>query len=359
MLAAFAFGGQSRADELSARERENLVANLAKMVSEAQAGRKSRIQQALSTLQTARSSDSAALNLYLKSVELDEFAGKEAQFREWKKSRPQLDEPGFAKALRVEYAWLALALRAQEMTEQQRAGLHGEMQQLLNSLAAQGEDLHAQAKTLEGQTGTPLLLKMYNLPSPDAKIFPAGILPMAASYQHMLAPLRSAKNLAQLRALWQQRINNEMALFNARQAQSAAGKGGIRQSANNRNNPGVAPSEAAVQLQDSLRWQMERDCYVCGDQRRAAAAMIELVKKNREPVKQVKMLEDFSSLLGVDEKAGSAPLSAPVAAPAPVVAAGASVPAAPAATAANPPAAPAQEPSAPPSDPFSVPNEVQ
>jgi len=355
MLAVFTCSGQSRANELSAGERESLVANLAKMVAEAQAGRKSRLQQALSTLQTARSSESAALNLYLKSVELDEFAGKEAQFREWKKTQSYLEDPAFAKALRLEYAWLGLALRAQEMPAEQRASLHAEIQQLLNSLASQCSDLQAQNKPLEGQGGSPRVLKMYNLPAVDGKLFPQGILPLAASYQQLLAPARTAKNISQLRGLWQQRINHELALFNAWHNQAAAGKGGIRQAAGNRNNPALSPSEGALQLQDSLRWQMEQDCYQCGDQRRAAAAMIELVKKNREPVKQVKMLEDFSALLGVDVAQGTLAASAT---PRPAVPAK-PLPSDSAAAGNNPSeqAAKAEQPSV--VDPFSVPNSVQ
>ena len=261
---------------LTEPEREALVDKLNALREAAVAKVHTKFSAATSAFKQGMSSNSAALELYLKCIEKMNFDEKNRSgqdFREWKRRNGQLDDPAFAMALRHQLNWFSLTLRAAAKPGE-IAKLSPEASKVIESLLINAEEVDSNAarEELRKPVTSTIFAQAYGLGGLKVEGWPMTPLPISDVYERViLPPLRTPKTTEALRAAWINRIKGEDLAV-------------MRWSGNDdraKNDP-LSPKyvKFLAETKPELIWAMEVDIFKAGDQRGAALRMLEHLERN-------------------------------------------------------------------------------
>lgn len=267
------------ADPLSQADRQALIEQLDTLRGEAGAQASKRLQGAAGDLAAAMMNEQAAVELYLKCVEKVDFEERDrdhADFREWKRrNKDRLDEPGFALALRHQLRWTVLTLKAASApTETQK--LAPDLMQALEAIFRTPADLRGHVDLLTQPVGSTVFARAYGLTGykidgwPMSPIDGGGAaIRVEGPFEQLIFPaLRAKRDAAELRSAWTRRIQfEEFAKGFWSQDSTEEGESPARES-------------FLAEKRPQLLWAMEEDLFRAGDERRAAVALLEHLKRN-------------------------------------------------------------------------------
>jgi hypothetical protein len=322
MLSVWLPGLPAAADPLSESDRQLLLERLEKLQAAAEGRASSRIGVAVSAFRNAVGSEAAALALYLKCIEKEDFEEqrrRSQEFREWKRRQDErLGDPGFALALRHQLNWLVLTLEATEKPERIR--------ELAPRAASALEAIFLDAKKLEGQQGVlrqsvlgSAFARAYDVSGMNAGDWPDQPLALSQIFEKvLLPPLRQPSKIPELRDAWLRRIQYEAMLREGWGGETEArpglgggpGNGGARIGLKSALRPPDYERFLAEELPD-LRWQMEEDLYKSGDQRGAALRMLDHLDKYLSHSKAETWTARFVKLLSARPELAAPPPEPP------------------------------------------------
>ena len=278
---------------LSEPEREALVDKLDALRETAVSNVHTRFAAATTAFRQGMSSNSAALDLYLKCVEKVNFEEKERSgqdFREWKRRNRQLEDETFAMALRHQLNWFSLTLRA--------AANPGDIDKLSPDAAKMIESLLVTAEEVDSKSARDELRKpvtdtifaqAYGLGALKVEGWPMTPLPIIDVYKKViLPPLRTPKTTVALREAWINLIKCEdLAVMRWTGNDDRA-----------KSDP-LSPQyvKFLAETKPALIWDMELDVYKAGDQRGAAVRMLEHLEKNITHNKATEWEREFRELV--------------------------------------------------------------
>jgi hypothetical protein len=278
---------------LSEPEREALVDKLNALRETAATNVQTRFSAATSAFKQGMSSNSAALELYLKCVEKVDFEEKNRSgqdFRDWKRRNGRIDDPAFAMALRHQLNWFSLTLRA-AANPGEIASLSPDASKMIESLLISAEEVDSNAARdeLRKPVTQTIFAQAYGLGGLKVEGWPMTPLPISDVYERViLPPLRTPKTTEALRAAWINRIKGEdLAVMRW------TGNGDRA-----KNDP-LSPEyvKFLAETKPELIWAMEVDVFKAGDQRGAALRMLEHLEKNITHHKATEWESTFRNLV--------------------------------------------------------------
>lgn len=272
--------GHVHADHLSDADRETLLGNLEKIRETAVSKVDAKYRVALAAYRTAAVSDTAAMELYLNCIEKVDFQDRQkkaAEFREWKrKDADKLSDPGLRLAIRHQLRWLILTLQATSENAD-RAKLATEAQEIVDGIFHDAERLKSQEGLLNQAVTSSIFAKAYDITNVKVENWPLSPVQLDSIYNDiLLPPYRQPSRVAQLRATWIKRIQQEGAkvefwMGNYHEER----KGAIAVT------PQSPEYEKFLELtQPKLQWDMEVDLFHCGDESGAAVRMLAHLEKH-------------------------------------------------------------------------------
>ncbi len=283
--ALFAVSGV-QAEDLSDADRETLLENLEKLRDAADNRMDARFRIAISAYRNAIGSDDAAIDLYLncmEKVQFEELHRKAADFREWKrKEAEKLSEPGLRLALRHQLRWLMLTLEAASAKPQERYKFAADARDIVDSIFRDIDKLKHQEEILNQSVVSTVFAQAYDITGVKMEDWPMSPVQIEPLYEDLfLPPLRKPGRVAELRAMWIKRIQQETIRM-----ENWGGRRG-------RNNGGEAnerigtiesmQSPEFIRFQEEtvpkLQWEMEVDLFRNGDQSGASVRMLAHLQK--------------------------------------------------------------------------------
>jgi hypothetical protein len=244
------------------------------------------------------SSNSAALDLYLKCVEKVNFEEKNRtgqDFREWKRRNNRLEDKAFAMALRHQLNWFSLTLRA-AANPAEIGKLSPEASATLASLMITAEEVDSNGARdeLKKPVTSTIFAQAYGLGALKIEDWPMTPLPIGEVYDKViLPPLRTPKTTEALHAAWVNRIKYEGLI-----KEKWSGEGDRAKS-----DP-LSPEyvKFLAETQPELIWAMEVDVFKAGDQRGAALRMLEHLENNIAHHKATEWERTFRDLVDPPER---------------------------------------------------------
>lgn len=325
----------SRAETLSAADREALLENLEKLRDAALAKVDARFRLAIAAYREGLSSDEAAMDLYLRCIEkvnFEEQKKDKQDFLAWKRQddvKAKLSEPGFRLALRIQLRWLILVLQAASEKANLKA-LAGDAQEIVDGLFREADKLAAHEQELSQAVTSTVFARAYEITYLGKEKWPLSPINLDEVYGTIVfPPLRMPSHVEALRAAWIKRIQQE-----GIKVEAWGGKGRGRGNGNIPGNPngkgkgkgdktehkiGMAADFKSADYErfvtetlPDLQWQMEMDLFRSGDESAAAKRMLKHLEKHINSKSARNWGEEFKNLL----KPKVAPT--PAAPPAPV-----------------------------------------
>ena len=289
------------ADPLSPADREALLDKLEQIRDSVQSKTTAKFGSAITAFRSAMGSPEGTITLYLKCVEKIDFTDRDrkaADFRAWKRRQDdQLENPGFALALRHQLRWLVLTLQA-SAPKADKVEIAALASDILDGMFRDAPRLEGQAQLLEQPVYTTVFARAYDLGRPQVKDWPAAPLEIEKIYnQVILPPLRDPKHLDALKEAWAKRIQQEALL-------ATTVKGGGR-----RGDPAAA-GKFELETRPDLEWQAEVDLFESGDEKGAALRMLEHIEENLDHKNARNWGAQFRELLNPKEAAPSATAAA-------------------------------------------------
>jgi hypothetical protein len=278
---------------LSEPEREALMDKLETLRDAAQTNVSSKFNGATAAFKQGMSSNSAALELYLKCVEKVNFEEKNRNgqdFRDWKRRSRQLEDPAFAMALRHQLNWFSLTLRA--AADPGKIGkLSPDASKMIDSLMITAEEVDSKAARdeLKRPVTNTIFAQAYGLGALQIEGWPMTPLPISEVYDKViLPPLRTPETTVALREAWINRIKCEDLA-----AMRWTGNGDRA-----KNDP-LSPEyvKFLTETKPTLIWDMEMDVFKAGDQRGAAVRMLEHLEKYITHYEATTWENEFRSLV--------------------------------------------------------------
>ncbi len=297
ICAAFILKGVVHADHLSDADREAVLANLEKLRDSAESKMDSKYRVALAAYRTAVASDEAAIELFLNCtdrVKFEEMQKKSQEFREWKrKESEKLQSPGLREALRQQLRWLILTIQA-AAPKPDRVKLAAAAQEIVDSIFRDAQRLNGQEGLLAQPVTATVFAKAYDISNPKTDNWPLSPIQLDAIYSEILMPpCQKPTRVAELRALWIKRIQQEGAkvefwVGNRREEK----KGAIAA------NPESVEYQKFLEItQPKLQWDMEMDLFRNGDESGAAVRMLAHLEKHLTHPAAREWGEQFKDLL--------------------------------------------------------------
>ncbi|MEO7100467.1 MAG: hypothetical protein ABI162_13985 [Luteolibacter sp.] len=311
------------AQALSDADREALLGNLEKLRENVDSRSDARFSLAVAAYHEAMSTDEKALEFYLQCLEKVEYSDmkrKDKDFRDWKKKEEDnLAKPAFRRALRHQLRWLCLTLEAASSKPDQKSLVERAkviVVDVFNDLKMMAD----QEKVLTQPATATVFAKAYGIDGMKAEKWPTSPLNLDQLYEQLfLPPLRNPAHLAELRAAWMKRIEQELAIRTnmARYARKLLQEQEKAQEAyQNQNSPNeqnanfnevkigtiesMHPPEYQQFLENGvpeLLWQMEVDLFKNGDESRAAERMVAHLQKYLDHKSAAQWSDEFAALL--------------------------------------------------------------
>lgn len=322
----------SQADILSTSERATLLKQLKTALDSSQEELIKRQGSAYSAYQKGIQSDSAALELYLRCVELTEFQQKglrDTDFREWKRRRSTLlSESGYKRALRHQLNWLVLSIEASTLDptkKEDRERIQQATAKRLNELYKDAVNLTSKEDNLNNRIQQELSKNVFTSTFAKAygfhtlkvtgwskggedhtekkeeeeeglRSWPDNPKSISNIFQNLIFPLyREEMEIVSLRKAWEQRITfQEVGLQHWSEEAKYSGR-----------STKDLPTPALITFQrdkkPDLIWEKEVDLFNHGDQRQAAANMVQHIQDNLSNNRSASWTQELMSLLSPQE----------------------------------------------------------
>lgn len=274
LLPIFALG-----EELTVADREALLEKLNQIKEAADQKVDAKFRLAVAAYRSAMTDPDAAVELYVKCVQKENFLDlekKESEFRDWKKKESgRLKNPAFGRALCHQLRWLVLSLRAaSEKTDHME--LAADAQEAMEAVFRDAAALEGQHGLLSQSVMGSIFAQAYDIGSIRAKDFPGSPVRIAEVFEKMIYPeIRAKKDVDRLRAAWQRRIQLEGVLITwtekSAEKDTPFGKAA---------GPTPAQQHFSEESLPDLQWQMEKDLFAAGDERGACVRMMALIEGN-------------------------------------------------------------------------------
>lgn len=287
-----------QAESLSAADREELLERLEKLRENADSKVSERFRLAITAYRSAAGSNTAALDFYVDCIEKVNFKDqrrKNSDFRDWKRREAEkLSAPGLRLALRLQLSWLILTLRAAS-EKIDRESLLPEVVQIMDAIVRDADKLKDHQQTLNQPVSSSVFARAYDLGNIEVDNWPLAPGELGKIYDEiLLPPLRNPRSIAALRSAWIMRIQQEMALQEARTSGDNGGSKKIGTVAALRS---PAYELFLAEVVPELQWQMELDLFKNGDEQAAALRMLGHVEKHINHKSARKWTGEFSQLL--------------------------------------------------------------
>ncbi len=290
-----------QAEPLTQADMEELRARLKTIQEGAMAHQDSRFKGAADDFRNALKDEDAALDLYLKCVELVDFTEQQKKgqdFRDWKReNEARLKNPQFRQALRFQLNWLVLTMRAAARPSEIH-NLSPEALDALRAVFANAKDIAAQRDLLNRPVLDSVYAKAYKIGDLELKNWPTSPLQVTAIFEQIiLPPLRKSDSITALDAAWDARIQMELAKvaeFSGPQPEPTGLQRGEPQS----------PAEVKFRKEQlpELLWKKQVDLFQCGDQRAAALRMLTHINDHLTSSDVSRWIEQFQQLVAPQGK---------------------------------------------------------
>jgi hypothetical protein len=327
---------QARSEPLTAPDREALLENLVKLRKSVDSRDDARFRLAIGTYNEAMASDEKAIELYLKCIEKVEYTDmkrKNKDFRDWKKKEDaNLGKPGFRRALRHQLRWLSLTLQA-ACSDSDRNTMIEHAKSIVRDVFSDLEMMADQEQVLTQSVTATVFAKAYGIDGMKMENWPSSPMKLEELYEQLfLPPYRNSAHLADLRATWMKRIEQELAIRDnmARYArkllQEQQRKEEEYQTKNSPNEQNQNYNETKIGTVEAMRppeykqfladevpelmWKMEIDLYKSGDEAGASKHMLEHLQKYIDHKSAAKWEEEFAALLKSKDLPGAKSASA-------------------------------------------------
>jgi hypothetical protein len=216
----------------------------------------------------------------MEKVNFEDQQKKSADFREWKRNEAEkLSDSGLRLALRHQLRWLVLTLQAAS-EKADHAKLAVEAQGIVDSIFSESEKLKNQEAILSQAVTSSVFARAYDINSAKVEKWPLSPIQLDQLYdQVLLPPYRKSSRLAELRATWIKRIQQEGTKIehwsgndrNPKEERRVATASGMQS---------PAYEKFLTETQPSLQWEMETDLFRNGDESGAALRMLAHLEKN-------------------------------------------------------------------------------
>lgn len=290
------------ADPLTHADLEELRERLKAIQEGALAHQDKRFQGAAADFRAALQSEDAALELYLKCVELVDFTEQQKKgqdFRNWKRdNEARLKNPEFRQALRFQLNWLALTMRAAARPAEIHK-LSPEALEALRAVFANAKSMAGQRELLSRPVLSSVFARAYKIGDLNLKNWPESPLQVAAIFdQIILPPLRRPDSIAALSGAWDARIQMELAKEEEFSGEDQEA-GGLQ-----RGEP-LSPAGEAFRKDQmpQLLWKKQIDLFRSGDQRAAALRMLSHINDHLTNTHAPEWIEEFQGLVSPEAKA--------------------------------------------------------
>ncbi len=268
------------AERLSDADRETLLGNLDKIRETSDSKVDAKFRVALAAFKNAVVSDEAAMELYLNCIDrvnFQEQQKKAADFREWKhKEADKLADPGLPLALRHQLRWFILTLQATSETAN-RAKLAAEAQEIVDAIFRDPEKLKNQEGLLGQSVTATVFARAYDINHVKIENWPMSPVQLDTIYDEiLLPPYRNPAHVADLRAGWIKRIQQEGAKVEHWKGNFHEDKKGAIATT-----PQSPEYEKFLEFtQPKLQWDMEVDLFHNGDESGASVRMLAHLEKH-------------------------------------------------------------------------------
>jgi hypothetical protein len=292
------------ADPLTNADREELRERLKAIQEGALAHQDQRFKKAADDFRAALQSEDAALELYLKCVELADFTEQQKKgqdFRNWKRDNEErLKRPEFRQALRFQLNWLALTMRAAARPAEIHK-LSPEAMEALRAIFANAKSLAGQGELLSRPVLNSVFARAYKIGDLELKSWPESPLQVAAIFEQIiLPPLRRPDSIAALSSAWDARIQMELA-----KAEEFSGGGNEANGLQRRDPLSPAGEVFRKEQMPQLLWKKQVDLFRSGDQRGAALRMLAHINDYLTNSHAPEWIEEFQGLVSPEPKVAS------------------------------------------------------
>lgn len=292
--------GSVSSEQLLPVELEELRSRL-KDLKENEPRLQNRFNAAARALTKATSNETAAVALYVSSVEtfhFEEMHRKQGDFRKWKNQHDNLlSDKAFRRALMHRFQWMALTLKASRLSGDDFSTLSLEVEKAVKHFA---DDAPQIARLFARGGNNPLIkdLKSNVLKGVVAKRFgvetvkldsawPRTILPFEKVYESIVFPsLRKDKGFEALGAAWDRLIFAEKAYTE-----------GVAFGDEKKRGPKGSIDRFKARRVPELLWKKEIDLFKAGDQRTGATRMLKFLEENITSPDAAKWIDEFNALL--------------------------------------------------------------
>ena len=340
LVCAVGLSVNAHGEPLSEADKKAHLERLKKLQEATEDRSDSRFRSAISAFNAGMSSDSAAMELYLKCVEQVEFEDqkrKSNDFREWKRQKgDELSKPSFRLALRHQLRWLVTTLKAASGAKGRQEVVQ-DAQSAIDAIVDDAKALKDQQGILSQSVMGTVFAKAYMLqdvraakwplapvkalnvraerpwrtgkdeeelqrqaereardeaPSADFNFSPTGQL--GEVYEDvLLVCFRTESRLGDLRASWLKRLKQEDAIYKYwSEDPNANGRVGTADAMRS-----PLYDKFLAEGLPGLQWQMEVDLYRNGDQAGAASRMMAQLEKYVSLPAAEKWTEQLQGLL--------------------------------------------------------------
>jgi len=289
------------AEPLTQADLEELRERLKAIQEGATAHQDKRFKGAAEDFRSALQDENAALDLYLKCVELVDFTEQQKKgqdFRDWKReNEDRLKNPQFRQALRFQLNWLALTMRAAARPTEIHK-LSPEALEALRAIFANAKNIAGQRELLNRPVLDSVYARAYKIGDLELKNWPTSPLQVSAIFEQIiLPPLRKPDSITALAAAWDSRIQMELAKvaeFSGPQPEASGLQRGEPQS----------PAELTFRKEQlpELLWKKQVDLFQCGDQRGAALRMLTHINDHITSSHASQWIEQFQQLVSPTPK---------------------------------------------------------
>ncbi len=277
----------------------------------------SRLRKAVSAIQEATASETAAMSLYMAAMK-DSFTNTESftsmrmgntrgrasfgarmmssrggargsssrnqsptsAFNEWKKQMTGANSrPGFKKALQIQLKWMLICL---QKADADRSGkemdLTAKAQSILSEISANAEEIADQIYSVGGASS--VIREYLNVSDYRPEDTPENIGDIGSFFdQIILKPYVEKEDFVNYRKLYQNRIALEAKLVSV--------SGDDKKTA----------EASAAQVRLRRQWELERNCFRMGDEVRAFNNMKKAISALKDPVDKNRALRELESML--------------------------------------------------------------
>lgn len=304
-----------QAEDLSDADRETLLENLEKLRDAADSKVDARFRVAISAYKNAIGSDDAAIDLYLNCMEkvnFDEQHRKAADFREWKrKEAEKLSDGGLRLALRHQLRWLMLTLQVASAKPENRYKFAAEAREIVDAIFRDIDKLKNQEQLLSQSVVSTVFARAYDINGVKVEDWPFSPIQLETLYEDVfLPPVRKPARLAELRATWIKRIQQE----GIRMEHWAGRREGRGEDQRIGTVDSLQSPEYTRFLEETvpkLQWDMEVDLFRHGDESGASVRMLAHLEKYIGHASAREWSEQFQRLLKPETQVQPAPAEAP------------------------------------------------